>query len=147
MGEVGRGLVGALILWIAAVLGLLATGGGDTCTGGSADPLTIGIVILFMNLLGMLFLLPGVRPWVLGVIISVPALAAIFYTVFTYRLIVGVADGASACSILLGQEFNMLDGSEWTYVWQWSAASLIFWLGLAVAVKQSLAYRVAKYDE
>lgn len=89
----------------------------------------------------MAFLVKGIRLSLLAVATFIPALAALYYTAFTIQFVSGVMNGMNACTIMLGEPFPLTDGSEVQFAWQWIGAALVFWVGLGIASRNSIALR------
>ena len=134
-------------LWLASIIGLLASGSSDTCTGGAADAYALGVIVLILNAIGMIILARGTHLGWLAATVTVPLVAAIVYSIFAVRLAIGVLHGLTACTILLGEPFPIADGSEIQFAWQWLGAGTVFWLGLMVTLRNSMRQRRIANDK
>ena len=135
-----RLVIGTFILFIGGAAGLMAWS-VETCAGGRANSLSIGVVALAANILGWILLGRRVPSKPVLFVAALPALAALSYTMSAVRLAKGYAlEGLGACAAIKpGEEFG-LDGREPLFVGLWLLVALSFWGGLAPVV--SRAFRV-----
>ena len=126
-----RLVIGTLALLIGAAVGLMAWS-VETCDGGQAGSLWLGVATLILNIIAWLLLGTRLPSKPVLFIALIPALAAISYTVSTIQLGGGYfGDGLSACSVLKpGQDFPN-DGREPLFVILWLLVCISFWGGLA----------------
>jgi hypothetical protein len=146
MGPTLRASLAFVPLWLAAFFGFFGSIRMGTCTGGAADAFAMGLFVLVLNLVGMALIAKGTSRGLLICVLSVPMLVALSYTAFTIQLVEGVSAGQTACTILLGEEFPMVDGREATFAWQWTTACLVFWGGAALSIRNSVT-RSFKTDD
>ena len=126
--------VGALLLLLGSGNAVLAMT-VETCTGGEADSLNGGIVTLALYALGFGALARGRSKGAIGVAAALPALAAIWHSVFAGRFLFGyLSTGMTSCQAMLGLPYGA-DGREIFHLGLWLATSLIFWLGLVLALR------------
>ena len=138
MGPTARAAYSLPFLWLGALLGSMAVAGLDTCTGGAADSLFAGYIVLALNAVGFLFLWKGTKLWLLVVAVALPMISAIFYSIFSIKFAWGVPSGMTACTALLGEVFSMPDGSEAELATLWVITSLTFWIALVICTGNSL---------
>ena len=132
-----RLVIGTLLLLIAAATGVLAWS-VETCSGSSADSLWLGAVTLVTNIAGWGLLGRRVPSKPALFVATLPALAALSYSISTIQLAAGFAKGLSACSVLKpGQDFAP-DGQEPLFIILWLLVCVSFWAGLAPVVARAI---------
>lgn len=133
-----RLVVGTLVLFIGAATGLLAWA-VETCAGNAADSLWMGAFALAANAIAWMLLGRRVPSKTVLFVAVLPALAALSYSLSTFRLAKGyVFEGLSACAAIRpGLEFGF-DGREPLFVGLWLLVVLSFWGGLAPVVARAL---------
>ena len=124
-----RAVLAFVILTLGGLNALLA-GSVETCTGNAADSLFGFVITLPLNMLGMALL--GWRVPRIAVVIAaaLPTVLALRYTLLAIEL----ASGTPACTIITGDTHWEPGGDESTFALGWGAATLVFWIGLAVAL-------------
>ena len=133
-----RLVIGTLILFIGAASGLLAWS-VETCARDSAGSLWMGAIALAANAAAWMLLGRRVPSKPVLFVAALPALAALSYSLSTFRLAKGyVFEGLSACAAMKpGQEFGF-DGREPLFVALWLMVTLSFWAGLAPVIARAL---------
>ncbi len=133
-----RLVIGTLILFIGAASGLLAWS-VETCARDSAGSLWMGAIALAANAVAWTLLGRRVPSKPVLFVAALPALAAVSYSLSTFRLAKGyVCEGLSACAAMKpGQEFGF-DGREPLFIGLWLLVVLSFWGGLAPVVARLL---------
>jgi len=132
-----RLVIGTLLLLVAAATGVLAWS-VETCSGSSADSLWLGAVTLVTNIAGWGLLGRRVPSKPALFVATLPALAALSYSISTIQLAAGFAKGLSACSVLKpGQDFAP-DGQEPLFIILWLLVCVSFWAGLAPVVARAI---------
>lgn len=133
-----RLVIGTLVLFIGAASGLLAWS-VETCAGDSAESLWMGAIALAANAAAWTLLARRVPSKPVLFVAALPALAALSYSLSTFRLAKGyVFEGLSACAAMKpGQDFGF-DGREPLFVALWLLVVLSFWAGLAPIIARAL---------
>jgi hypothetical protein len=127
------GKLGVGLIYLGSVNAVFATGAG-TCTGGSADELTGGIITLFFYLVALaLFSLREVRRNTLMYLLPLSPLL-LYQTYFSVHLAYGYfVQGVSACAILQNDGEYEFDGREIFFANLWLLVSLVLLSALVVA--------------